>query len=462
MNKLIDYEGLGNFREILVNDSSISEKSTWSSDKLNANLGAKQNLLTAGQNISIDASNNISADGYVFDSSNYSFATKYRDEEDPTIIGTNIATGNESHAEGIQTTATGDAAHAEGAWGTVASGNYSHAEGGATQATNSGSHAEGQQTVASGKYSHAEGNYPVASGKSAHAEGGRLSGQNPTTAAGNQSHAEGGSTLASGQSSHAEGELTEAKNGSEHAQGICNVSHKNSDTYGDAGNTIDSIGIGNVVNNIPQRKNATEVMQNGDMYLFGVGGYQGTDTKVQNASILTLQDVVNRNNLSAGTNISISNNIISATGYTNNNGSITTGWQTVATGAFAHAHGYWSESQGIGSFADGVGSIVKNEGEHAVGIYNISHKASDYTHLNETKISGNTQYSIGMGWSNAHTYRKNAFEVMQNGDAYLYGVGGYDGVHIKNEDPSINVQTLQEYISSLEARIYALEHPSNQ
>lgn len=33
-------------------------------------------------------------------------------------------------------------------------------------------------------------------------------------------------------------------------------------------------------------------MQNGDYYLYGVGGYQGTDTKVQNASILTLQEYI--------------------------------------------------------------------------------------------------------------------------------------------------------------------------
>ena len=33
-------------------------------------------------------------------------------------------------------------------------------------------------------------------------------------------------------------------------------------------------------------------MQNGDMYVLGVGGYQGTDTKVQNASIKTLQEYI--------------------------------------------------------------------------------------------------------------------------------------------------------------------------
>ena len=331
---------------------------------VNSSLALKQDLLTAGQNISIDASNNISAEGYVFDSSNYSFATKYLNEEDEQnpYIATNTATGLSAVAEGIQTTATGEAAHAEGAWGTVASGNYSHAEGGATQAINSGSHAEGQQTVASGKYSHAEGNYSVASGKSAHAEGGKVSGKNATTATGSGSHAEGQSTLASGQSAHAEGEetvasgpgshaegvqsvasgtcahaegravdgqythaegeashaegwsshsegsgshsegrvshakgeashaegkYTFAQNVAEHAEGMYNLSHTDNASNGQ---TIHSTGIGNSANN---RINALEIMQNGDQYIIGLGGYQGIDTKVQNASIKTVQEVIN-------------------------------------------------------------------------------------------------------------------------------------------------------------------------
>lgn len=278
----------------VIDDTSIRLDKTWSSSKINSEIEAHSGATyTAGQNISIDASNAISADGYVFDSSNYSFATKYRDDEDPTIIGTNIATGNESHAEGWATQAIGDyGSHAEGTE-TQANGAASHAEGNQTVATGNYSHAEGGATQATGSAAHAEGQNTVASGKKSHAEGGKLNSQNPTTAAGNGSHAEGQSTLASGQSSHAEGELTEAKNGAEHAQGNCNVSHKNSDTYGDAGNTMDSIGIGYVLNNVPQRKNALEIMQNGDMYLYGAGGYQGTDTKVQNASIMTVQEVIN-------------------------------------------------------------------------------------------------------------------------------------------------------------------------
>jgi hypothetical protein len=319
----------------VIDDTSIRLDKTWSSSKINSEIEAHSGATyTAGQNISIDASNAISADGYVYDSSNYSFATIYRDSEDPTII--NSASGEGAFAEGMGTTATGMGNHAEGAGTqatgsqcahaeglmTVASGNNSHAEGGKsiasgknshaegasiknynpTTAAGSGSHAEGASTLASGKYSHTEGQITVASGEGAHAEGYRTvaSGHSShaegflynssypddvTTASGKGAHAEGASTKATGDCAHAEGVKTTAQNESEHAEGSFNVSHKASDTYGNAGNTQHSVGI--------NQKNATEVMQNGDYYLYGVGGYQGTNTKVQNASILTLQDVIN-------------------------------------------------------------------------------------------------------------------------------------------------------------------------
>lgn len=84
----------------------------------------------------------------------------------------------------------------------------------------------------------------------------------------------GGSNTASGNYSHAEGAYTLAQNQSEHAQGQFNSSHKANTTFGNAGNTIHSIGIGTGSSN---GKNAVEVMQNGDVYVYGVGGYTGTN-----------------------------------------------------------------------------------------------------------------------------------------------------------------------------------------
>ena len=68
----------------------------------------------------------------------------------------NIATGEQSHAEGSVTKAIG---------------NYSHAEGDFTQAIGDYSHAEGQETIASGSYSHAEGYQTIALGQRQHVTG---------------------------------------------------------------------------------------------------------------------------------------------------------------------------------------------------------------------------------------------------------------------------------------------------
>ena len=220
----------------------------------------------------------------------------------------NEAIGNQSHAEGNETVARswashtegyntetggsaqtneksrdtdnnpGDCAHAEGN-ATIAKGASSHAEGILTFASGFGSHAEGMSTTASHNQTHAEGKNTVASKAQAHAEG------FSTTASGEESHAEGGRTVASGEDSHAEGYMTIAQNASEHAQGQYNVSHKNSDEFGDSGNTIHSIGIGSE----NSRANAIEVMQNGDVYVKGIGGYNGTSID----NVDTLQDVIN-------------------------------------------------------------------------------------------------------------------------------------------------------------------------
>lgn len=68
---------------------------------------------------------------------------------------------------------------------------------------------------------------------------------------------------------------------------------------------------------------------------------------------------------------------------------------------------------GAYSFSEGQHTVANNRSEHAMGEYNDSHKAND-SFGNE----GNTLFSIGNGTS--ESTRKNAFEVMQNGDIYIY------------------------------------------
>ena len=266
----------GGIASKVIDDNVITTVKTWSSSKINSELSGKQNTLTAGDNIDI-TDNTISAKGYLYDETKGAFATKFlKDEYDGGGIGTNNASGNYgSFAEGYNNTASGEyGSHAEGFLNTV-SGDSAHVEGQENTATHSAAHAEGRKTNATNNGAHAEGNYSDASGLASHAEG-----------YGSKNY----HNIASGDGSHTEGVCTRSQNKSEHAEGSANVSHKASDTYGDAGNTQHSIGIGTHYNST---KNAVEVMQNGDYYLLGVGGYQGTDTKVQNASIITLQEVIN-------------------------------------------------------------------------------------------------------------------------------------------------------------------------
>ena len=114
-----------------------------------------------------------------------------------------IASGNCSHAEGLNTTASGDyGSHAEGKY-TTASADNSHAEGHKTKASGTSSHAEGWYTVASSYCSHAEGFNAISSGL--------------------YSHAEGNGTTASGENSHAEGKYTKASSINQHVQGKYNI-----------------------------------------------------------------------------------------------------------------------------------------------------------------------------------------------------------------------------------------------
>ena len=163
----------------------------------------------------------------------------------------------------------------EGEFANVASGSASHAEGANTTASASGAHAEGYNTTASGNYSHAEGYN--------------------TTASGNDSHSEGNLSTASGAYSHAEGDHTEAFGASEHSEGKYNKSYKSTSA---SVRVIHSVGIGSAESD---RKNAHEIKINGDHYVYGVGGFDGTNSDTAQS----LQEVINNKaeNFTAGTGL---------------------------------------------------------------------------------------------------------------------------------------------------------------
>ena len=225
-------------------------------------------------------------------------------ERSISLGANNTASGYASHAEGYSNIASGSYSHAEGK-SCTASGEASHAEGYSNTAEGAMSHVEGAGNTTSLDFSHAEGSNNTASGMTSHAEG------EYTTASGSASHAEGKYTIASEEASHSEGYYTIANNKGEHSEGIFNVSNTG---QGTDKQTIHSVGIGT---SNSDRKNAVEIMQNGDYYMLGVGGYQGTNTKTQDATVKTVREVINgkQDILKAGTNISIENGEVSATGY---------------------------------------------------------------------------------------------------------------------------------------------------
>ena len=198
-------------------------------------------------------------------SGDYSHAEGYR----------TIASGRCSHAEGSSTNAEGNYSHAEGA-STTASGYYSHAEGDSTKATGHRSHAEGVSTNAEGRCSHAEGYKTNATDEASHAEG------YCTNAIGMYSHAEGWNTNASGSCAHAEGYKTQTFSTGEHAEGYYNKSYDSGDVLV---SVIHSVGIGK---SDDDRKNAHEIKLNGDHYIYGLGGYDGTNSDTAQ----TLQEVI--------------------------------------------------------------------------------------------------------------------------------------------------------------------------
>ena len=91
-------------------------------------------------------------------------------KKDPVITGSfsqnrksSSVIGDNSHAEGTNTTASGRNSHAEGLY-TIASGTSSHAEGWLATASGYESHAEGIGTIAQGHAQHVQGQYNIPSG----------------------------------------------------------------------------------------------------------------------------------------------------------------------------------------------------------------------------------------------------------------------------------------------------------
>lgn len=340
-----------------------------------------------------------------------------------------IASGNSSHAEGVYSEASGIASHAEGQ-SAVASGTCAHAEGVSTTAAGFGAHSEGYETKANADYSHAEGNGTSVTGESSHAEG-----QGTVVSGKYGAHGEGKNTTAIGDCSHTEGESTYASKWAAHAEGYGTHAH---------GNYSHAEGVSTYA-------------------------YQQAAHAEGNASYA-------KKNYShaEGDSTEANGNAAHAEGYrTHATGgdSHAEGSSTYATNYHAHAEGETSYATGQSSHAEGVSTNAYNFAEHASGHFNLTSFVSANTFDNTSATA--TLFSVGNG-TDANN-RHNAFEIKQNGDIYItYNggdvklqsyLGGGGGSQVQSDwtesDPTVmsyilNKPDLSNYATQSDLSYYAL------
>ena len=364
-------------------------------------------------------------------------------------------TSDYSHAEGDNTAVEVRAGHAEGYKSIAARSGYSentltpHAQGTGTSGWVNGiSHAEGNATIAQGLGAHAEGEKTFANGRTAHAEG------LETVASGNYaSHAEGEATIASGEDSHAEGFKTKAAALASHAEGNRTVINEGGRSHTEGYGTY-AKGVGahsegiNGYYIVLQRNGSSgnvynikqiEGMTPADALAAGkypkVGDLNAEDSKTVK-SVDTTNHTITMSGNWGGNNkwsrLYFIINDIEDTSLRENDGALgfaahAEGVHTKANGFGSHTEGEMTVANGDTSHAEGWRTKTENQCEHAQGQYNVSHKASG-----TFGDAGNTIHSVGIG-NRTDNYgngdNKNAFEIMQNGDAYLLGVGNYDGTN---------------------------------
>lgn len=185
--------------------------------------------------------------------------------------------------------------------------------------------------------------------------------------------------------------------------------------------------------------------------LGSVNNNSGTYSNViglQNTNSGQYSNIVGRNNNNkcASTNILGIGNTINETTYPSsilgfeNNADATT--QQFTLGYQNHGtRGQYAQGNVSASFMFGH-NLTTSSSCYAIGKYNIDYDVQD--------IAKQNFFVIGQGDSNRAL---NNLEVKNNGNWYVYGVGGFDGT---NSD-SATVKTLQAKITELENRIAQLE-----
>ena len=415
----------------------------------------------------------------------------------------NISSGIASHAEGSGTIASADYSHTEG-YKTIAKGytKYdpnastsnsavigvglgSHAEGVCTIASAIGAHAEGYSTTASGANSHAEGQSTIASGIGTHAEG------CATTASGGYSHAEGYKTVAQGNYSHAEGEgeiheyifkqisenIYECISGVESSTSteenkifylkpgmLFRHYYQNAEVTMSEFLYIQRINISDNVNEVEFNTTFTDTGGSDIVteLVLGIsyGGKSHTEgaTNVSFGAYSHAEGIANRSIGNSSHTEGSENAVFSISGHAEGHGNIiepqalyshAEGRLNNVHGTYAHAEGANNIASGYASHAEGYKNIANTSYSHAQGAHNVSNFGNTSAEQTLSSIGIGTEYIDENNIIIEN--RKNAVEVMRNGDMYLIGVGDYDGTNaVEPNNDGKKGQTLQDYISNIE------------
>ena len=299
------------------------------------------------------------------------------------------------------TAATGGTATQTGAiscgYDTDATSNHAFAGGSETTASGMRSFAYGDSSVASGSYSVAFGQNNHSSGSSSF-----TAGQNNINA-GNHAVAFGSNNNISnaGAGGTALGGSLNVLNNYEVALGYKNKSYlgSNQTTADDNVETIFTLGNGDSNGT----SNSIEVKKNNDVYVVGVGSFDGTNSG--GTGIETLQTVINgkQDTLTAGTGISISGNTISATGGAGTAYTAGAGINIDANNEISNtAPGLWTSGTGNMSLLSPAAKTYGNaNGTHAVSAGT------------DTKAEGASSFAIGAG---CKTYGSQSFAGGNNAE----------------------------------------------
>lgn len=181
-------------------------------------------------------------------------------------------------------------------------------------------------------------------------------------------------------------------------------------------------------------------------------GTYGNVIGLQNTNSGQYANIVGRNNNNkcASTNILGIANIVNETTYPSsilgfeNNADATT--QQFTLGYQNHGtRGQYAPGNVSASFMFGH-HLITSSSCYAIGKYNKDYDVQD--------VAKQNFFVVGQGDS---TRASNNLEVKNNGNWYVYGVGGFDGTNSDNA----NVKTLQTVITELTNKIIALENQLN-